>query len=78
MDCGMGLFALDDVFTSLNKANTAFWDVVSWLASFFRPSSEATAIQGIFESFLTGFAQYGEAGHIVSLYEVCPFALVDK
>ena len=74
MDCGMGLFSLEDAFGSLFKANAAFWDIISWFASFFRPSSSSNAgIQGIFESFLTGFAAYGEAGHIVSLYEVSSF-----
>ena len=70
MDCGMSLFALDDMFSSIYSANIAFWDIVAWIASLLRPNS-ANAVQGYFESFLTGLAAYGEAAHIVSLYEVC-------
>ena len=69
MDCGMGLFSLDDFFNSIYAANNAFWDIVAWLASLLQGHNNAN-IQEIFESFLTGFATYGEASHIVSLYDV--------
>ena len=70
MDCGMGLLSLDDMVSALYNANTAFWNILAWLASQLRPQASASPLQGIFEDFLAGFAAYGEAEHIVSLFEV--------
>jgi hypothetical protein len=70
-DCGARLFSLDKVFGSIYAANTAFWDLVAWLASLVGGN---TAAQAVFEGFLTGVAAYGDAGHIVSLFEVQAFS----
>ena len=71
MDCGMNLFSLRDFFNSVYGANDAFWSIITWVASFVRPDASApVSYQGYLESFLTGMATYGDAAHIVSLYEV--------
>ena len=71
----MGLFSLDYFFNSIYAANNAFWDILAWLASLLSQQGQRNNdnnvnnnnIQEIFQSFLTGFATYGEASHIVSL-----------
>ena len=78
-DCGMALLSLENFFQSLYSANRAFWDILAWLASFFsnqRAEGDPIGIQSIFENFLTGFSVYGDAGHVVSLYEVTDVASV--
>jgi hypothetical protein len=69
----MGLFDLEDFFTSLYAANVAFWDMLAWVASLFTMPDAAARF---FQAFLTGAATYGEASQMVSLYEVTDAATV--
>jgi len=38
-DCGMALLSLDDFFHAIYAANTAIWDIMSWLVSVVLPPS---------------------------------------
>lgn len=77
-DCGMGLFDLSSFFYALQEGNKAFWSIVAWFATVIQlniaedpeSASSASAALNYFEGFITGAAVYGEAGHIVSLFQV--------
>lgn len=76
-DCGMGLFDLNPFFTALYRGNAAFWDIVAWMASVIRSSldmPENSVLLQFFESFVTGVAVYGEAGQVITLFQVSSVA----
>ena len=51
--CGVGLFSLDDMFSSLYKANSHFWQTFAIIANSFGPSAPQT--------FLNGVTMFGES-----------------